>query len=737
MRLAVTRPALLACSLTVAILLCAFAAQAQVPGTILRTQVPPVTIAHKEEILQAQAPANAPSVAVRRSRAQLVQQAATLGSTTPGTLGCAAGSTQPIEITTLAQSLKCDPDLIFEYVYNNIEYEPLFGSNKGALGTLLDLRGSDIDQVQLLAALLQASGFPASAITYVYGVVALNGSDAANWLGVKNDGYAILNLLANGGIPLEGWNIDSQQGTLTAVAFAHVWAQIQLPGNPCGGPCVFEPSIKGHNVNPGLGNLGTLLQYSQQAFLSAAGGTTDTVSISGINRANVRSTLVGYADNLINYIKQTNPAWTLNDVIGGKTIVPLRGSPIRWSLNPFAVSPQPTGFPQTWANAAVPNAYRTCFTITLPITGVSPQSCASWTPGSQAILLYSDQTYGHRITVFSVQNGTANSFTPTLLIDGASPPNGQNTGTATAFGVNWGIVVNVTSPDAVSNQVSTLNVKAGGSYLIGAGWGQVGRGMVEKHRKQLSQAIAAAGPNPPLSSEPILGETLAVISYNWLAELAAQQQVGDQIAHVTTQYHHGLGITAQSVIQSTNFEGPYVDLPMNFVTIGQQTCWPNTSCPFTSGTLLQSFFTTADVSSSLESAVLEQTQAQISMVAASTIRLIDMNVSSGPANGRTFFADGTTAGGQAAYTSSIRPNLVANGYATADLQFIDGAVSGGRQLVLPIQGNIAVGHWVGAGYTVLGYTKDAQGNVTGIEVTQKVVASAAGSVASPTCFRRP
>src|SRR5258708_40022284 len=86
---------------------------------------------------------------------------------------CGAGSSQSIEIATLAAGLKCDPDLIFEYVYNNIEYEPLFGSNKGALGTLLDQRGSDIDQAQLFVALLSAAGFTPSQINYQYGYIRL------------------------------------------------------------------------------------------------------------------------------------------------------------------------------------------------------------------------------------------------------------------------------------------------------------------------------------------------------------------------------------------------------------------------------------------------------------------------------------------------------------------------------------------------------------------------------------
>src|SRR5579859_2577940 len=60
-------------------------------------------------------------------------------------VGCATSGNLPGPVIALASSLKCDPQLIFEYVYNNIEYEPLFGSNKGALGTLLDRRGDDAD----------------------------------------------------------------------------------------------------------------------------------------------------------------------------------------------------------------------------------------------------------------------------------------------------------------------------------------------------------------------------------------------------------------------------------------------------------------------------------------------------------------------------------------------------------------------------------------------------------------
>src|SRR6516165_2776109 len=58
-----------------------------------------------------------------------------------GNAASCASSSQPAPIAAIVAALKCDPDLIFEYVYNNIEFEALYGSNKGPLGTLLDRRG--------------------------------------------------------------------------------------------------------------------------------------------------------------------------------------------------------------------------------------------------------------------------------------------------------------------------------------------------------------------------------------------------------------------------------------------------------------------------------------------------------------------------------------------------------------------------------------------------------------------
>ena len=124
---------------------------------------------------------------------------------------------------------------------------------------------------------------------------------------------------------------------------------------------------------------------------------------------------------------------------------------------------------------------------------------------SQAINLTTDQVYGHRVTVSSVPSGA--NYVPTLLIDGAAPACAgagtcTNVGPATAGGTQWSMPLAMSGVNQSSTTVGcpsgvtatvckTLTVRAGGSFLIATGVGQVGRGMAEYHRQLLAQARAA------------------------------------------------------------------------------------------------------------------------------------------------------------------------------------------------------------------------------------------------------
>jgi hypothetical protein len=420
---------------------------------------------------------------------------------------------------------------------------------------------------------------------------------------VKNDAVAIEQLFNAGGIPWTNASTNPD-GTLASIEFLHFLAALQLGGTWY----FFDPSFKQHTIFSGLANLASVLGYDRTQFLSDVGGTIDSLSISNVSRANLRADLVNYANNLVSYINQNDRTWSVGNIIGGRTIQPLTGSPIR--LQVPGLIPTST-FPANCPNQTTSPECRTFITVAMP--GAAP---------TQAIKLYTDEVYGHRITIFSTPSGS--NFIPTLLVDGAVPScvglgTCTNVGPATAAGQTLSVASQVVAPNQPANSTcgtgitacKTLTIAAGGSYLVSTGVGRVGRGMAEYHRQLLAAARAAGNAD---TTELVLGENLAVISYNWLGESSAEQAITDRVTQTTTLYHFGLGITAQANIQQSGFQGPYVDLPLNSIgVVPQASSGPTTNVDGINyrTAFVSSAFVNAETASAFESAVLEQTQAPV------------------------------------------------------------------------------------------------------------------------------
>ncbi len=100
---------------------------------------------------------NTPSVKVGRGELVSPTTARSYygGVNNPAITNAPAFAADP-EVEALAAALKNDPDLIFEYVHDKIEFVPLYGLQKGGLGTLIDKSGTSFDQAQLLVELLRA-----------------------------------------------------------------------------------------------------------------------------------------------------------------------------------------------------------------------------------------------------------------------------------------------------------------------------------------------------------------------------------------------------------------------------------------------------------------------------------------------------------------------------------------------------------------------------------------------------
>lgn len=126
------------------------------------------------------------------------------------------------ELVALAEELDHSPLKIFNYVRENILFDPYRGSRRGAVETLRLRAGNDMDQASLLIALLRISEIPAR---YATGLVKMSPEAANNWLGL-NDAATAGSLLATAG--LEGTNVyDGSE--IAYIRLRRVWVEAYLP----------------------------------------------------------------------------------------------------------------------------------------------------------------------------------------------------------------------------------------------------------------------------------------------------------------------------------------------------------------------------------------------------------------------------------------------------------------------------------------------------------------------------
>ena len=563
--------------------------------------------------------------------------------------------TGPASIAELARALKNDPDLIYEYVRNNIAYYPSWGLQKGAIGTLLDNQGTAFDQATLMVQLLRQAGFTAN---HVKGRINLTAAQVQDWLGVSTSNVCgVLNLFGNAQIPVASvtataaGSCPGSTAALHSMKFDHVWVKVNIGGTNY----YFDPAFKSHTHKTGI-NLTTASGYNASTYLTSAksGATVNANYVQNINRTNIRNNLTTYSNSLATYLRTNLPAGTLDDVIGGKTIAPHTGGALRQASLPY----QDTSVALTeWET--IPANYSPALRIRYQ--GIDK----TYT---------SDAIYGKRLTL--TYNG---SNQPVLMLDGTA----QATGTAITPGTVGTVTFDVTHgaySSTFANQSFTQSIVAGGTFLMGNGWGPAGRGLIERYRSQLDTAKAAGSAD---ASEVVLGSSLAVLSATWIAQVNHADYITDRLASTNTLFHHQIGIAGYNT-------APYVDLPGNLVSVVSQSA--------DTAKERASFYSSAMHSSIFESTAVQQTAG---VGAVSTVKLIDMAVA-----GNKKIYNATSAN----YASAVQPNLVgcASWLATFQSQ-----VTAGNRLILPENCTLTEGSWTGTGYFTINSTGTGIGAIIG------------------------
>jgi hypothetical protein len=136
-------------------------------------------------------------------------------------LAFASDTDIPDSVKNMAKDLGSANE-IYKFVRNSIRYESYAGSKKGAMVTLEQLGGNDIDQACLLIAMFRAQGIPAR---YVSGTIAITTAQAVAMTGAADTESAGRLLYAR----YKDVKSVTEKGKITGYTMEQTWVEAYIP----------------------------------------------------------------------------------------------------------------------------------------------------------------------------------------------------------------------------------------------------------------------------------------------------------------------------------------------------------------------------------------------------------------------------------------------------------------------------------------------------------------------------
>ena len=235
----------------------------------------------------------------------------------------------------------------------------------------------------------------------------------------------------------------------------------------------------------------------------------------------------------------------------------------------------------------------------------------------------------------------------------------------------------ITHPYSSCNQTNSFTFKRGSLYAIMCGFGDAESGLTLARNQRQLEALRAKASD---SSSEVLTQCLHVMGQTWLDESALVNQTIERISGVSPIFHHRFGVMAQEA-------GYYVDVKAQVMSYySNEFGGMAVAAGMKAGSL---------VASSLEHAILEQLQGA-DRSGVSTVKLLQM----ANANGEKIYR--MTASNAVSVLAALT-----NYSAEVKNQFLGSATNGLVQ-VLPRNGAITAGQWVGNGYVAFGFLPSGQ-----------------------------
>jgi hypothetical protein len=587
------------------------------------------------------------------------------------------------EIQDLATQLEHNPVKIYNWVHNNIDYVPTYGSIQGAQMCLMTKQCNDMDTASLLIALLRVSGISAR---YTYGTIVLPIDKAMNWVGGFTDAKSAVTFITSGGVPAAG---GISGGKITEVRLEHVWVEAYADYIPSRGAVhkqgdtwvPLDASFKQHLLAPGVG-LHAAVPFDGPAFLNQVQATAtidpNTPSVTGVDAAYVQTSLTDYQNQIQSYLTANHPNATMGDVLGTKTIKEEKSNILPLTL-PYKTLVTAGRYSQ------VPDALRHQITFELSTNAFfgpdfSYTASLPALAGKRITLSYDPATSSDQDLINQYIDQLATSIPaylvhlrPKLKINGEDVSSGSSIG----MGLSQTLTLTFASPSIGQDMVSHL-ILAGDYSAVGLNLGQVTADFLEK-QIELNDL-------PPDDLSESVGEMLHQTMLSYWGELDAYNRVIALQTHVSVIRHPSEGLAASKVTPTYLFGAPNkasyksrtLDVARDIQTVIHKGG---------EGQKAFSYFSQSGVySSALEGLIFDQLFSENTGQGISTIRIFNLANAQGIPISRITTENVQIAVPQLQISDEVKEN-------------IQNSIQAGREVYVP-KSEITHNNWTGVGYLI-------------------------------------
>ena len=445
-------------------------------------------------------------------------------------------------IEAKAAELDNDPRLIYEWVRNNVEFVPTYGSIQGADYCLQTLECNAFDTSSLLIALLRASGVHAR---YAMGTVQMPVDKFTNWVGGFTDAQAALDFAASGGIPATGL---VEAGAIKAMRLEHVWVEAWVDMMPSMGAnhvqgdtwVPLDASFKQYTYTDGM-DISSEVPFDAEALVddivaSAIINETDG-SVTGMDSSIINTAMTEYRAQVEEFMSTQAPDATVGDVLGMKTI-DQRSYAILMGTLPYKLNAMGT------RHAELPDTDR--HKLSFRVEGgdlynmADPLDASYSLPeiaGKKITLSYSPATQADEAVINSylpephpdgtpIDPSELPSSLPAYLINLKPELRVDGVVVATGGAVQMGVAedFNMTFHDPVrSDDIIRNKIDAGEYFGIAVDVGRMSESMMNtvKARMEVTKAKLEAEDFTGLTKDELLGDLLYTTAMSYFAELDA------------------------------------------------------------------------------------------------------------------------------------------------------------------------------------------------------------------------